>query len=207
MYADLPKLIAKSMWETGSIKVSIDHPIKMTSGRLSPFYIDCRLLISFPLLRTVITAYAQWLLSERRVAIDCIAGGETAGIPFAAWLAEKMNAPFVYIRKKPKGHGLTSQVEGKLESGQSVLLYEDLITDGVSKINFIEGIRHAGGKVDHCLVVLDRLEGGENKLAQENVKLHAVVTMDQCFDVGLKKGYLSKKEMAVIRSYLEKGNL
>ncbi|MDF1591119.1 MAG: orotate phosphoribosyltransferase [Desulfobacterales bacterium] len=207
MYKDLPKMIAESMWETGSIKVSVDNPIKMTSGKLSPFYIDCRLLISYPLLRNSITAYAQWMLAEKKVAVDSIAGGETAGIPFAAWLAEKMNLPFVYVRKKPKGHGLTSQVEGRIEPGQSVLLYEDLITDGLSKINFLQGIRNAGGKVEHCLVVLDRLEGGEKKLAEENVKLYAVVTMDQCFDVGLKKGYLSEKEMAVIRSYLEKGSL
>jgi len=207
MYHDMPKMIARSMWETGAIKVSVDNPIKMTSGKLSPFYIDCRLLISYPLLRSMITAYAQWMLAEKKVAVDCIAGGETAGIPFAAWLAEKMNAPFVYVRKKPKGHGLTSQVEGRIEPGQSVLLYEDLVTDGLSKINFIQGIRNAGGRVDHCLVVLDRLEGGEKKLAQEAVRLHAVVTMDQCFEVGLKNKYLSAKEMALIRSYLEKGSL
>jgi len=207
MYDDFPKMIAKSLWETGSIKVSVDNPIKMTSGKLSPFYIDCRLLISYPLLRNTITAYAQWMLTGKKVAVDCIAGGETAGIPFAAWLAEKMDLPFIYVRKKPKGHGLTAQVEGKLDPGQSVLLYEDLITDGLSKINFIQGIRNAGGRVDHCLVVLDRLEGGEKKLAQENVRLHAVLTMDQCFEVGLKRNYLSENDMAVIRSYLEKGSL
>jgi orotate phosphoribosyltransferase len=207
MYDDLPKMIAESMWETGSIKVAIDKPFKMTSGKLSPFYIDCRLLISFPLLRNTITAYAQWLLTEKKVSLDCIAGGETAGIPFAAWLAEKMNLPFIYVRKKPKGHGLTSQVEGKIENGQAILLYEDLITDGLSKINFIQGIRNAGCRVEDCLVVLDRLEGGEKKLAEVNVKLHSVVTMDQCFEIGLKKGYLSEREMAVIRSYLERGEI
>jgi len=207
MYDDLPKMIAKSLWETGAIKVAVDKPFKMTSGKLSPFYIDCRILISYPLLRNTITAYAQWLLSEEKVSCDCIAGGETAGIPFAAWLAEKMNLPFVYVRKKPKGHGLTSQVEGKVESGRAILLYEDLITDGLSKINFINGIRNAGCRVEHCLVVLDRLQGGENKLAEENVRLHALATMDQCWDVGLAHGYVSDKEMAAIRSYLEKGEI
>lgn len=207
MHSDLPKIIAKSLWDTGSIKVSVENPFKMTSGKLSPFYIDCRLLISFPLHRSVITAYAQWLLEENKIEADCIAGGETAGMPFAAWLADRMNKPFIYIRKKPKGHGLASQVEGKVEPGQTVLLYEDLITDGLSKINFLRGIRNAGCVTRHCLVVLDRQEGGEEKLLEEDVKLLALVKMDQCFDVGLRQGYLSEAEMESIRTYLKDGKM
>lgn len=203
MYNDMAQMIAASLWEAGAVRVSLDKPFQMASGKLSPFYIDCRLLISFPLLRSMITAYAQWVLSEKKVSIDCIAGGETAGIPFAAWLAEKMNTPFIYVRKKPKGYGLTSQVEGRFDPGARVLLYEDLITDGLSKISFIQGIRNAGGQVTDCLVVFDRQQGGEKKLAEENVQLHALVTLDQCFDAGLKKGHLSEKEMTAIRSYLD----
>lgn len=199
----MAQMIATSLWEAGAVRVSLDKPFQMASGKLSPFYIDCRLLISYPLLRTTITAYAQWVLSEKKVTIDCIAGGETAGIPFAAWLAEKMNAPFIYVRKKPKGYGLASQVEGRFDSGARVLLYEDLITDGLSKIGFIQGIRNAGGQVTDCLVVFDRQQGGEKKLAEENVKLHALVTLEQCFNASLKKGYLSEKEMTAIRSYLD----
>jgi len=207
MQKDLKKIISTFFWETGAIKVSIDNPFKMTSGKLSPFYIDCRILISFPFQRDIINSYAQRLVVDRKIEVDYIAGGETAGIPFAAWLAEKMYKPFIYVRKQPKGHGLSSQVEGKIDPGKKVLLYEDLITDGLSKINFIQGLRNAGCNTQHCLVLLDRQEGGEEKLSEVDVKLHALVTIDQCFEVGLERDFLSVADMDSIQAYFDKGKI
>ncbi|MDP2645236.1 MAG: orotate phosphoribosyltransferase [Desulfobacterales bacterium] len=204
MKNEMTQLVAGFLWETGAIKISVDKPFQMTSGKFSPFYIDCRLLISFPIQRDIITLYAQWVCEENRVEADYLAGGETAGIPFAAWLAEKTGKPFVYVRKSPKGHGLTSQIEGKTEPGKTVLLYEDLITDGKSKLNFISGIRQAGCGVEHCLVILDRQEGGARLLADQGVQLHALLTIDNCFDVGLKNGFLSARDMDIINGYREK---
>jgi len=207
METDLKKIISRCFWESGSISVSVDKPFRMTSGKYSPFYIDCRVLISFPLYRELINAHAQWLLFENEIHTDFIAGGETAGIPFAAWLAERMYKPFIYVRKKPKGHGLTSQLEGKIDSGCSVLLYEDLITDGMSKLNFIHGIRAAGCKVNHCLVLLDRQQGGAEKLSEEDVRLYSLVTISECLNVGLENHYLSTAEMDSIRTYLKDGEI
>lgn len=207
METDLPRIISKCLWESGAISVSVDKPFRMTSGKYSPFYINCRALISLPLHRGIITAYAQWLLSQNKIDPDVIAGGETAGIPFAAWLAEKMNKPFIYVRKKPKGHGLTSQLEGKIDPGRSVLLYEDLITDGMSKLNFIQGIREAGCKTNHCLVILDRQQGGEEKLSENDVNLYSLVTISECFKVGLENDYLSADEMSSISAYLKHGEI
>ncbi len=201
MRKDVSGTISKFLWETGSIKVSVDQPFQMTSGKLSPFYVDCRILISYPFHRDVITAYAYWVYEENHIEADYIAGGETAGIPFAAWLAEKMKKPFVYVRKKPKGHGLTSQIEGKIEKGKIILLYEDLITDGKSKINFISGIKNAGCIVKDCLVILDRQEGGEQILQKEGVRLYTLVSMDDCLEVGLKNNFITSKEVNIINEY------
>jgi orotate phosphoribosyltransferase len=201
MRKDISEIIAKFFWETGSIKVSVDPPFEMTSGKLSPFYIDCRILISYPFERDVITDYAHWIYEENQLASDCIAGGETAGIPFAAWLAERMKKPYIYVRKKPKGHGLTSQIEGHVEKNSTILLYEDLITDGKSKLNFLTGIKNAGCRVEDCLVIFDRQEGGAEALKQEGVRLLSLIDMDDCLEVGLKNNFITSKEMDIISEY------
>lgn len=204
METELKTVVAGFFWEIGAIKVSVDKPFEMTSGKTTPFYFDCRMLISFPLQRDVITAYARWLCQTQKLSFDYIAGGETAGIPFAAWLAEKMSKPFIYVRKKPKGHGTGSQLEGSVAKGASVLLYEDLITDGGSKVSFVDGIRNAGCKVSDCLVVLDRMQGGENLLRGMDVVLHSLVTVDDCMQVGRDKNYLSAKEVKIIEEYIQR---
>lgn len=207
MLEGLNMIIAKFLWQTGAIKISIDNPFRMTSGKYSPFYIDCRVLISFPHPMDIITIYAHWLYEEKNLEADYIAGGETAGIPFAAWLAERMKKPLIYVRKKPKGHGLTSQLEGKIVEGKTILLYEDLITDGQSKLNFIEGIRNAGCTVKNCLVLLDREEGGKEMLEKEKVALFSLVTINDCLDIGLRNKYLTTREFDVIKVYMEQGAL
>ncbi len=199
----LKKIIAGFFWEIGAIKVSVDKPFRLVSGKTAPLYIDCRMLISYPLQRGIITSYAQWYCVENQLAFDCIAGGETAGIPFAAWLAEKMGKSFIYVRKKPKGYGTTSQMEGKIDSKHTVLLYEDLITDGQSKINFIEGIRNAACRITDCLVLFDRQQGGELLLREQGVQLHSLITVTDCLRVGEEQHRLSADEAIVIKNYLK----
>jgi len=202
MKKEVSKIISTLLWETKAIKVSKDKPFKMTSGKCSPIYIDLRVLISYPLVREIITTFAYWTYETEKLCADYIAGGETAGIPYGAWLADKLKKPFIYVRKKPKGHGLTSQVEGKIEPDKLILLYEDLITDGKSKLNFIAGIRKAKCKVKDCLVIFDRQEGGKERLLKEGVNLHSLTTMDECLEVGLKNQCLSKEEFDFIKVYL-----
>lgn len=199
------KTIANILWKTGAIKISVSEPFKMTSGKLSPVYIDCRKLISFPLEREIINTCAYWLCEHQNIRTDVIAGGETAGIPFAAWLAEKTNQPFIYVRKKPKGHGTSAQIEGILQPGQTVLLYEDLITDGLSKLKFLEGIRNSGGVVKECLVILDRQEGGNQSLKKEGVRLHALATLAECLEMGLQRQFLSTSDHEAVVSHLSRG--
>ena len=194
-------LICLLLWQTGALTVSRDRPFQLASGNHSPLYINCRLLISAPEARNLITASAVRTVKQCGMQPQCIAGGETAGIPFAAWLAHDMALPMVYVRKHPKNHGLGSQVEGSLEPGTSVLLYEDLITDGQSKIAFVEAIRRAGAGVASCLVVFDREQGGGELLQQHGVTLVAMAGLSTCLAVGTNAGYLSTESRESVEEY------
>ncbi len=124
--AEAAETTARILLETKAVLFSPDKPFTFTSGRVSPVYIDCRKLISFPRARRKLMDMGVALI-ERAVgfeSIDAVAGGETAGIPFAAWIAERMALPMLYIRKKPKGFWRNAQIEGELAEGQRVLLVE-----------------------------------------------------------------------------------
>ena len=156
------------------------EPFILTSGAASPVYIDCRKLISFPRIRSALMDYgvATVMDSVGFEAFDSVAGGETAGIPFSAWFAERLALPMQYIRKKPKGFGRDAQIEGLIEEGQHILLVEDLATDGGSKLNFINAIRTAGAFVNHIFVIFyyDIFKDAMTKLAEEDVSLHYLAT-------------------------------
>ena len=135
---------AKILLDIEAVHVKASEPFVLTSGARSPVYIDCRKLISFPRIRAALMSYSVSLLAET-VGVEylaSIAGGETAGIPFAAFLSERLALPMQYVRKKPKAFGRNLQIEGDLKAGQRVLLVEDLSTDGGSKINFCKVLRN-----------------------------------------------------------------
>ena len=146
---------AKMLLEVEAILFRAHEPFRFTSGWASPVYIDCRKLISFPRLRCALMDFAASLVLRRAgfEAFDAVAGGETAGIPFAAFLAERLNLPMLYVRKKAKGFGKNAQIEGELKTGQRVLLVEDLATDGQSKIRFVNALRDAGAVVNHAFAI------------------------------------------------------
>ena len=146
--------VARLLLEIGAVLMRPKDPFILTSGRASPVYVDCRKVIGFPRARNLITSHAVEAIWREVGAesLDVIAGGETAGIPYAAWIADRLGLPMAYIRKKPKGFGRNAQIEGVLPEGARTLLVEDLATDGGSKLNFINAIRTAGGKVSHALV-------------------------------------------------------
>jgi len=126
--ADAAEITARILLETEAVLFRPDDPFTFTSGRLSPVYIDCRRLISFPRARKRLMDLGAELI-QRKVgfeALDAIAGGETAGIPFAAWIADRLSLPMLYVRKQPKGFGRNAQIEGRLADGARVLLVEDL---------------------------------------------------------------------------------
>lgn len=177
---EMAQLTARMLLEIDAVHFRADEPYILTSGLASPVYIDCRKLISYPRIRSTLMDFAVATL-HRNVgyeAFDAIAGGETAGIPFAAWIADRFELPMQYVRKKPKGFGRDAQIEGDIQEGQSVLLVEDLTTDGGSKFAFANALRHAGAEVGHTFVVFyyDVFEGTHEALAAEGLQLHWLAT-------------------------------
>ncbi|MEH6834310.1 orotate phosphoribosyltransferase [Falsihalocynthiibacter arcticus] len=171
---------ARMLLEIDAVHFSADKPFTFTSGIVSPVYIDCRKIISYPRIRETITSFSVSVIQNEVgfEQFDAIAGGETAGIPFAAWIASEMGLPMQYVRKKTKGFGRDGQIEGTISENQRVLLVEDLTTDGGSKINFCNALRKAGAKADHTIVVFyyDIFEQTREKLTAEGITLHSLAT-------------------------------
>ncbi|MGR3370935.1 MAG: orotate phosphoribosyltransferase [Sagittula sp.] len=152
---EMARLTARMLWEIEAVNFMQDEPFKLASGQLSPVYIDCRKLISFPRIRSTLMDFLTVTVMRNAgfEAFDNIAGGETAGIPFAALVAERMALPMTYVRKKPKGYGRNARIEGAMTEGQRVLLVEDLTTDGGSKLSFVDAIRDTGATCAHTAVI------------------------------------------------------
>ena len=178
--AEMARLAARMLLEVGAVHFRAEEPYKLTSGLASPVYIDCRKLISYPRIRGALMdfACAKLLRDAGFEGFDAVAGGETAGIPFAAWIAERLALPMLYVRKKPKGFGRDAQIEGALAEGSRVLLVEDLTTDGGSKLHFAEAIRRAGAEVAHTLVIFyyDIFPRTESVLSSHVLTLHWLAT-------------------------------
>lgn len=197
----LRQALALMLWEMEAVRVRPDEPFQLASGNLSPIYVNGRRVISDPAFMQLFCATSRLLLERRGVAFDAVAGGETAGIPFASVLSAALGCPMAYVRKKPKGYGMGSQVEGHLEKGQRVLLVEDLITDGGSKKTFIDALEAADFAVDHCLVFFDRQQGGEARMDRWGVRLHSLADRDTTLDVGVEAGYLDTEGRASVDAY------
>ncbi|MEP2532876.1 orotate phosphoribosyltransferase [Shimia sp.] len=177
---EIARLTARMLLEIGAVNFNTDEPYTLASGLPSPSYIDCRKLISFPRIRSTLMDFLTVTVMRNAgfEAFDNIAGGETAGIPFAALVAERMALPMTYVRKKPKGYGKNARIEGAMSEGERVLLVEDLTTDGGSKLSFVDAIRDTGATCGHTAVIFyyDIFPETIKTLGDHGVQLHHLCT-------------------------------
>ncbi len=199
--ARLREAVALDLWRLEAVRVRPDEPFRLASGNHSPIYVNCRRVISEPGFMQLFCAAAAAICERHGLAVDAVAGGETAGIPFAACLAQAMARPMAYVRKKPKGYGIASRVEGHLDAGARVLLVEDLITDGGSKLGFLDAVAEAGAEVSDVLVLFDRQQGGAELLAGRGVTLHAVADRATTLAAGTAAGVLPADAAEVVNAY------
>ncbi len=201
------KTTAEILLRLNAIDFRPNEPFQLTSGWASPVYVDCRKLISFPKERSEILKLAAATLTDAvgNDAFDAIAGGETAGIPYAAWLAERMDLPMLYVRKKPKGFGRMAQIEGHFEAGDRVLLVEDLATDGKSKLKFCEALRDAGAEVSHAFVVFHYgiFPDGIAALNAAGITLHALATWWDVLEAATRQEAFPQATLQEVRTFLE----
>lgn len=192
--------------EVKAVLFSSDKPFVFTSGWASPVYIDCRKLIFYPRVRSQLVEFAAATLARDAgyEQFDVIAGGETAGIPYAAWLAERLGLPMQYVRKKPKGFGRNAQIEGDIREGARTLLVEDLTTDGRSKINFCKALRAAGAVVEHVFVnfYYDIFPESRSILADLGVRLHSLATWWDVLTLVKRDGQLAPAQVGEIEKFL-----
>jgi len=204
----IAELTAKMLWEIGAVHFRSDEPYTFTSGLKSPVYIDCRKLISYPRIRSAVSDFgcATVLRNAGFEKFDVVAGGETAGIPYAAFIAERLGLPMIYIRKKPKGFGRNARIEGDLREGQRVLFVEDLTTDGGSKIGFANAIRDTGAEVTDTFSVFyyGIFKDAPKTLAKHGMKLHYLCTWEDVLAVATQQKLFDAKTLKEVKSFLGK---
>src|SRR5215213_263012 len=204
---DAAEITARILLETQSVLFRPDDPFTFTSGLRSPVYIDCRRLISFPRARRKLMDLAAELIERTSgfESLDAIAGGETAGIPFAAWIADRLSLPMLYVRKQPKGFGRNAQIEGELRDEARVLLVEDLASEGTSKLNFVRAIRQAGGRIDHAFVIFNYgiFPQIETSLSAEGIQLLALATWWDVAMTAEKLGRFKPGQYEAVESFLK----
>jgi len=198
-------ITARALLDAGAFLVRPEQPFRLTSGLLAPFYINCRQIIFHPAARTRIAdAQAAELRATLGAdACDVVAGGVTAGVPFATLVADRLARPLVYVRPEPKGHGLGAQIEGGEVAGRRVVLVEDLITTAGSILKFVGALRAAGATVEHVTVVFSRAgEAALGTLAEAGLTLHALCTLETLLAAARSGGLVSDPSLAEVRAFL-----
>lgn len=205
--AEIARLTARAFLEIKAVHFNAETPFTLASGLPSPTYVDCRKLISYPRIRTMLMDFlAVTVMREAGFeAFDNIAGGETAGIPFAALVAERLALPMTYVRKKPKGYGRNARIEGAMTEGQRVLLVEDLTTDGGSKLSFVDAIRETGALCADTAVIFyyDIFPGTTERLAAHGVRLHHLCTWWDVLAEARAQGAFDAATLTEVESFLK----
>ncbi|GAA6207705.1 orotate phosphoribosyltransferase [Cognatishimia sp. WU-CL00825] len=204
---EIARLTARMLLEIKAVNFNTEDPFILASGLPSPSYIDCRKLISYPRIRSTLMDFLTVTVMRDAgfEAFDNIAGGETAGIPFAALVAERMALPMTYVRKKPKGYGKNARIEGAMSEGERVLLVEDLTTDGGSKLSFVDAIRETGATCGHTAVIFyyDIFPETTKTLGDHGVKLHHLCTWWDVLAEARAQEAFSEGTLAEVETFLK----
>ena len=189
--------IAEYLLEIKAVVLSPQQPFTWASGLKSPIYCDNRKTLSYPKVRTFIKTAFSDIISEEFKDADVIAGVATAGIPHGALVADVLNLPFVYVRDKPKGHGLENQIEGKLEKGQKVVVIEDLISTGGSSLKAVEALRAAGGEVLGLGAIFTYgFEKSVKAFEEANCKFFTLSNYESLLDKAIENDYAKSEDKA-----------
>lgn len=202
----IARAAARILLDTKSVLLNAREPFTYTSGRKGPAYADCRRLISFPKERDILMGLAADILKKEigENNIDYIAGGETAGIPYAAFIADRMKKPMLYIRKKPKGFGRMAQIEGHIEGeNKKIVLIEDVQNFGVSVKIFIDALRTAGSTVENLLVIFSHgHESSKRNMEKMGLTLHALCTWRDVLEVARENRTFDEETLSSVEMFL-----
>ena len=204
---EIARLSARMLLEIEAVHLNSKDPFILSSGLPSPTYIDCRKLISYPRIRSTLMDFLVCTVMRDAgyETFDNIAGGETAGIPFAAMVAERMALPMTYVRKKAKGHGRNARIEGTMTEDERVLLVEDMTTDGGSKLSFVDAIRETGASCAHTAVIFyyDIFPTTVPRLRDHGVELHYLCTWWDVLAEARAQNAFDEETLAGVEAFLK----
>lgn len=206
MSDDIAKKTAEILWRIGAVNFRGDEPYQFASGIKSPIYMNCRAPIFYPdELKTLMAMAVEKITPVvKQKNITVMAGGETAGIPYAMCLAERFHTPMVYVRKKPKGYGMNASIEGGVKPGARAMLVEDLATNGGSKINFVKGLRQAEFLCNDSFVIFYYgIFGLAADMAAMDITLHHLTTAVDVFAVAKEKNLFDVKTLSVVEQFMD----
>ncbi len=194
--------IAGALLSIGAVALSPDAAFTWASGLRSPIYCDNRLTMAYPDVRRQIVRGFGELVDQLGLRPDVLAGTATAGIPHAAWLAEALDLPMVYVRSKPKEHGRQNQIEGKLERGQKVVVIEDLISTGGSSMSVVRALREAGAEVEAVLGIFSYGFPEAHRLFEEaGVPAYTLTTFAALMDVAAAEGRIPEAARGALEAW------
>ncbi|MGP4078144.1 orotate phosphoribosyltransferase [Halobacillus sp. K22] len=194
--------LIQDLLEIEAVKIEVDNMFTWTSGLRSPIYCDNRMTMSYPEIRRRVTEGFVELIKELEPDVDVIAGCATAGIPHAAWVAERLDLPMVYVRSSPKKHGKGNQIEGHIEKGQRAVVIEDLISTGKSSIESAQALRMAGVEVDTVLSIFTyNLERAQEAFQENEFSYQSLASFDQLLLQLIQQGQLKEKEVQLLNEW------
>jgi orotate phosphoribosyltransferase len=200
----LEKIFAAKLLKVKAIKLQVDNPFTWASGWKSPFYCDNRKTLSYPTLRNFVKVELSRVILENFADVDAVAGVATGAIAQGALVADELNLPFVYVRSKPKDHGLENLIEGELKPGMKVVVVEDLISTGGSSLHAVEAIRKNGCEVIGMVASYTygfpvAVEAFKNA----NVKLITLTNYSAVVEEAVKTGYISEDDIETLNEWRE----
>lgn len=201
---DIAVEIARDLLEISAIKLNIQKPFKWSSGWNSPIYCDNRLSLSYPDIRTKIKNYICLGIQGYFKDVDVIAGVATAGIPQGALIADELGLPFIYVRSKPKGHGMENMIEGSVKAGQKVVLIEDLISTGGSSLKAAQALRDAGCEVLGIAAIFTYgFEAAEKNFKEADVPAFCLSHYKELINQAIDMNYVKETEKISLESWRE----
>ena len=200
----LEKIFAGKLLNIKAIKLQPENPFTWASGWKSPFYCDNRKTLSYPDLRNFVKLEICRVIEENFQQVDAIAGVATGAIPQGALVADALHKPFVYVRSKPKDHGLENLIEGELKPGMKVVVIEDLISTGGSSLKAVEAIRNNGCEVIGMVASYTYgFDVAKKAFDEAKVKLITLTNYEAVLEVALKTGYITEDQIPVLNEWRE----
>ena len=194
--------VAKDLLEIHAVTLSPDKPYTWASGLHSPIYTDNRLTISYPAVRQAIFKGMAELIKSHFPETAVIAGTATAGIPHAAWVAEELGKPLVYVRSKPKDHGRGKQIEGVLKAGQKVVVIDDLISTGGSVLNAVDAVNKAGAEVVGVVSVFTyQIPAATENFAAKGLEYYSVTNYSTLVNAAKDNGLISEDHLESLHEW------